>query len=848
AVHLIRGRSLVPVREMKYSVPSTLGQVLLVAALLLNQALLCVDAIVRTLVRLFVTRRRLLEWETAASAERRLGIGLKDFWRNMWPTTLAAVGLGVVVVLVRPEILPAACLFLIPWLLSPLLAYWISQPPTIQAKPLTPAESRELRSIARKTWAFFERFVGAEDHWLPPDNFQEEPQAGVAHRTSPTNMGMYLLSSLAAHDLGYLGLSALTDRLEKTFDTFDRLERFRGHFLNWYDTLTLRPLPPAYVSTVDSGNQMGCLLTLQQGLLEKLRAPVLGPALCTGLADTLGLVHKALRDIHLPRRGEASRLSCELADLVDSLGGQFQLLPSDLPAWAKWLERLEAQAATLLAQSRHLAESTAGAAEEAAFWAERFSEQVQGLRAEIKELVPWAGLLTAPGADDSRRALADLGEKVERWEALAKALAAIPVLKDYEEVKKNLLEELDAVRSAACRRLDVKPPAGGTTNGEQAVTWLAAVRQAVADGAAAEVAKRVRQLGTRAEALASAMDFRFLYNADRNLFAVGYQVPLERLDPACYDLLASEARLASFLAIARGDAPRRHWFHLGRSLTRAGGRLCLLSWGGTMFEYLMPNLLMRLYPGTLLAESSDAAVILQERYGRQRGVPWGVSESAFSSQHVSFDYQYQAFGVPGLGLKRGLGQDLVIAPYATALAVTVRPHDALQNLRRLAAEGAAGRYGFYESVDYTRNRLPEGRRSLVVRCFMAHHQGMSLVALANGLLGDVMPRRFHAAQLVRSTELLLEERLPRTAEPVVPPDMATVGRPTGQEGPSPVSRRITTPFTPGPRTHLLSNGHYSVMVTNAGSGFSRCDDLDVTRWREDFTRDDPGNFCYIRDL
>ena len=344
------------------------------------------------------------------------------------------------------------------------------------------------------------------------------------------------------------------------------------------------------------------------------------------------------------------------------------------------------------------------------------------------------------------------------------------------------------------------------------------------------------------------MDFRFLYKPDRHLFAIGYQVTQERLDAACYDLMASEARLASFLAIARGDAPRRHWFHLGRSATRVAGRPCLVSWGGTMFEYLMPPLLMRSYPGTLLAESCEAAVLRQEQYGRQRHVPWGVSESAFSSQSVSYDYQYQSFGVPGLGLKRGLGQDLVIAPYATALAAPLRPRDVLANFRRLGAEGAYGACGFYEAIDYTRSRLPEGKRSLVVRCFMAHHQGMSLLALANCLLGEPMPRRFHAERMVRATELLLQERIPRAAPTVELPEGESALRPAGQEGPGAVSRRLTTPFTPGPRTHLLSNGRYTVMITNAGGGYGRCADLDVTRWREDFTRDCWGQFCYVRDL
>jgi cyclic beta-1,2-glucan synthetase len=378
--------------------------------------------------------------------------------------------------------------------------------------------------------------------------------------------------------------------------------------------------------------------------------------------------------------------------------------------------------------------------------------------------------------------------------------------------------------------------------------WLRQVRHAVERSSALRLLERCRDLATRAEKLAGAMDFRFLYKPDRHLFAIGYNVAQGHLDSACYDLLASEARLASFLAIARGDVPRRHWFHLGRAVVRAGGQLSLVSWGGTMFEYLMPQLFLRRYDGTLLQESWEASVAEQMAYGREHRVPWGISESAFSSQYVSFDYQYQTFGVPALGLKRGLAQDLVIAPYATAMASIIRPHEALRNFRYLAAEGALGKYGFYEAIDYTRSRLPENHRKLVVRCFMAHHQGMSLTALANCLLDEVMVRRFHAEPMVRATELLLQERVPSVPVPVDTPDETASLRPAGPGGQDLLCRQLTAPNTPGPRTHLLSNGQYLVMLTNAGSGFSRCHDMDVTRWREDYTRDDYGQFCYIRDL
>jgi cyclic beta-1,2-glucan synthetase len=835
--HAVKDQSLGGVRDFVRNGWMTAVQVVLNAVVLLNQAYLSVDASVRTLARLCVTRRRMLEWETAASADRRLRGGLKVYGKTMWPAPTLAIAFAALVLLIRPESLPAAGGFLLAWFLSPLIAWWVSQERLPREKPLSVAERRELRLIARKTWGFFESFVGAEDHWLPPDNFQEEPRHQVAHRTSPTNKGLLLVSTLAAQDFGYLTLCSLLDRLEKTFDTLDRLERHRGHFYNWYDTRTLEPLHPTYISTVDSANLAGCLLTLKQGLLEKTHEPLLGPSVLDGLADTLRVVKEAWHSLGALTGAEAARTRAELGSALKALETALGETPGDLSAWVKWLAEQKARAAALAAGVHRLAEANYPFVGELDLWTKRLNSQFEKRERELAEVVPWMALLVNSDAEKAEKALGQgEGETAQRWRAVREHLAGIFRLTAWEADKSKLLAELEAL-------------AGQAGTDESVAGWLRQVREAVERSSeAGRLLERCRRLAARAETMAAAMDFRFLYKPDRHLFAIGYNVAQGRLDQACYDLLASEARLASFLAIARGEVPRRHWFHLGRAVVRADSQLCLVSWGGTMFEYLMPQLFLRRYTGTLLEESCEAAIAEQMVYARQRRVPWGISESAFSSQYVSFDYQYQTFGVPTLGLKRGLGQDLVIAPYATALATIVRPHEALRNFRRLAAEGAAGKYGFYESIDYTRTRLPENHRALVVRCFMAHHQGMSLVALANCLLGEVMVHRFHAEPMVRATELLLQERVPSVAAPVDTPDEEAAPRPAGQGGEDLLSRQLTTPNTPGPRTHLLSNGQYLVMVTNAGSGFSRCKDLDVTRWREDYTRDDHGQFCYIRDL
>jgi cyclic beta-1,2-glucan synthetase len=828
-LHTVKDRSLAAVREFARNGWMTVAQVSMNGVVLLNQAYLSVDAIVRTLARLWVTRRRLLEWETAASADRRLGADLKAFWKSMWPTTALALACGGLVLAVRSESLAAAGGFLLAWFLSPMIAWWVSQDRERREKPLSAAERCALGVIARKTWGFFESFVGPEDHWLPPDNFQEEPRHQLAHRTSPTNQGLLLVSTLAAHDFGYLTVSSLVERLEKTLDTLDRLERFRGHFYNWYDTRSLEPLQPTYISTVDSGNLAGCLLTLKQGLLEKIRDPILGPSDVSGLNDTFHIIEEAWH--HLDTAPGA-----DMGAAPKALGEALRQAPHDLLSWPKWLLDLKGRTAAVADGVRRLSEIGSPFAPELDLWTRRLASTIEKHSRELAELAPWLELLSDPRSAEVEAVLGQAdAETAARWRSLRDKLTTVFRLSEFDTDRETLRAELQALAE--------RPGMAETVAG-----WLRQVGEAVEHSPASRLLERFRRLAERAEVMAGAMDFRFLYKPDRHLFSIGYNVAQGRLDAACYDLLASEARLASYLAIARGDAPRRHWFHLGRAMVRAGGELCLVSWGGTMFEYLMPQLFLRRYAGTLLEASCQASVAAQIAYGRQRRVPWGISESAFSSQYVSFDYQYQTFGVPALGLKRGLAQDLVVAPYATALALIVRPHETVRNFRRLVAEGATGKYGFYEAIDYTRSRLPENHRALVVRCFMAHHQGMSLVALANCLLEGAMVRRFHAEPMVRATELLLQERVPSASVPVDTPDEEAVPRPSGQAGPDLLSRQLTTPNTPGPRTHLLSNGQYLVMVTNAGSGFSRCGDRDVTRWREDYTRDDWGQFCYLRDL
>jgi cyclic beta-1,2-glucan synthetase len=740
---------------------TSLAQIGLSLTFLAFHAFDSAHAIVVTLARL-VTKRRLLEWETAAAtAARTTGIfghkGLRRFASEMVASIVIAAVIAMSMMAWRPQALVIALPFLVLWALAPLVAYWLSVPVGARERPLGDHERTVMRRTARKTWRFFETFVTEADGWLPPDNFQDSEEATrVARRTSPTNVGMGLLSTLAAHDLGYVTTHQVLARLDATLTTLEGLERYQGHFLNWYSTESRSPLHPRYVSTVDSGNLAGALIALAQGLLELEQRPQTRAARLEGLADAADLLAIASSSAHT------------------------SIAPRET------ITEINRLARGILKAARTAADDSVGA--------DVADEFVAAIRASTGEL---AAVITPINA----RADVDHAHDILYW---------------------------SRVVVDAGSRLDVH-------------------EEAASDA--------VRSLAGRMHALAEAMRFDFLYDRRRRIFAIGYRLADEqgpgRLDASFYDLLASEARLASFVAIAKGDVPQHHWFHLGRLVTNVDGRATLMSWGGTMFEYLMPQLLMRNFPGTLLDQSCRASVRRQIDYGRRRNVPWGISESAYAFTDREGNYQYRAFGVPGLGLKRGLSSDLVIAPYATALASLVTPAAAAENFEQLSELGVEGQYGFFESLDYNpRNRDVDSSthgdgRPAVVRAYFAHHQGMSLVALANVVLKDVFVSRFHADPRIQATELLLQERVPREAILSEPrPVEAATARPSL---PVFASRRFRSPHTDNVHTHFLSNGRLTTVVTNAGGGYSMWRDIAVTRRREDRVSDAGGHYIYLRD-
>ncbi len=759
------------------------------------EAFYSLTAVLRTLWRMLITRRRLLEWNTAADNKRYSRTGPAGYYLTMWISPVMAAAAGACLAAAVPAALIAAWPVLGLWLASPALAWWISRPIRHKRPVLTAEQTGFLLNLSRKTWSFFETHVGPEDNWLPPDNYQEHPVAVVAHRTSPTNMGLALLANLAAYDFGYVAAGELIERTARTLQTMDILERHRGHFYNWYDTRSLKPLPPLYISTVDSGNLAAYLLTLRWGLLEIPDKKIAGPRLFDGIRDTLQILTETAG-------------GARLADIQKDIEAA---CPATLGSIRLSLEHLAA-AALEVADAFLIDDNT-----QASWWARALARQCGAALDELTFLAPWT---RSPVLPDMLCEYPDM-DKIPTLRQLAGLIADRPTATGQQELSDDITgkdERLDAIRR------DFREA------GVRAAGRIAAIERLAL--LAGELAR---------------MEYDFLYDRDRHLLAIGYNVDDRRRDSSYYDLLASEARLCSFVAIAQGQLPQENWFALGRQLTTSGGGPVLLSWSGSMFEYLMPLLIMPAYEHSLLDQTYTAAVERQIEYGKLLGVPWGISESGYYLIDADLNYQYRAFGVPGLGLKRGLADDLVIAPYASALALMVAPGEACANLQRLSAGGFAGRYGLYEAVDYTPARIPHGDSNAVVRSFMAHHEGMSFLALAYILLDRPMQKRFNAEPLFKATALLLQERIPKvTAFYSHTTELPEIQ--TSFSGPDMPVRVLNSPETPVPEVQLLSNGRYSVMITNAGGGYSRWNDIAVNRWREDCTRDNWGSFCYIRDV
>lgn len=795
---------------------------LAMTALLPCQAWINTDAVVRAGYRRIVSRRYLLQWESAQAVHWRSLNNKAELGARTLAISTGTMLLTAVLAYRGFSVWPAAAPYLALWILSPLIVRWLDQTKYRKQRRLTEEERFFLSRTARETWRYFDDFVGPAFHWLPPDNSQESLRVEVARRTSPTNIGLWLLSAMAANDLGYLTPDQLVDRLSASLQTMERLEKCQGHLLNWYDLNTLEPLQPPYISTVDSGNLLASLCTLDQGLQELIAQPIVAPDSLSGIADSLGILGEVCeRDVSIP--GAAKYMIAPLIEECRKDPGGLQ------ECW----DRIHSIAATcarylneLLREIRNYS-SEPESVREIAYWAQKTIGTAESWVSAMDRYFGWVPLMV---------------------EALSTGHPSLPC----SGLMRQLLEQPPLSLEALAARAGPLQLIGEQLEetAEDYAAWARAISGGISDAraAAVETASKIGTILEQSRRLQKDMALRGLFDPERKLFTIGQQLNEGRQNATHYDLLASEARLTSLIAIARGEVSEEHWQTLGRPFGLFSGHKLLYSWSGSMFEYLMPLLFTRSFENSLLHHACREAVSVQIAYGRRRKVPWGISESAFSALDAHQIYQYRAFGVPALGLKRDLDQDLVVAPYATALALMVDPSAAVKNMKRLERAGAHGDKGFYEAIDYSRESH-EGRRGVIVYAYMAHHQGMSLLAMDNLLRNNIMQKRFHSDLRIRAAEPLLYEGVPRSRD-------ISYLTPTEERTPSrlitapaiPIPERFCSEDTPTPEVQLLSNGSYSCMVTNSGGGYSRWRDCDLTRWRADPTRDHWGSYCYLKDM
>jgi len=790
-----------------FGMKSSLFQFLLSVVFLPYQSLRVMNAIVVTLFRVFITRKHMLEWVTSADVERSQSGSLKSYLYNMGSSTIFGLLALAFAYYLKPEGLFVGLILFLVWGSAPFIAWHTSKDDDFEEEKLGKADLIELRKITRRTWRYFEEFANAKNNYLVPDNFQEDPPRGIAYRSSPTNIGLGLLASISGRDMGYTGIKETVDSIARTITTIERMEKWNGHLYNWYDTRTLEPLHPLYVSTVDSGNFVCYLITLAEGLKDYFTKPLIDPVFATGIKDTL-------------RNGldDGKGLPAELA-FLDAMEKDQNI---SLVEWSKVLDELIGGKATAAIKKQ--------------IWKTKTEQMARTFRAELDRFTPWVALMGDVPDVLFHEALA------EDTKQLLSILGYNAALGEMAGINKSILKKIDHITKCTVK---IKG-----ASFEEGFAWLNQIIGAVVESnkACKVFIEQYMQLIERIEKLSSDSSFKPLYNESRKLFSIGYHVEEKKLTNSYYDLLASEARQASYIAIARGEVPPKHWFMLGRLLTVVDRYQGLVSWSGTMFEYLMPLLLMKSYRNTLLDETYSFVVKSQQKYGKVRGMPWGASESSFHSLDINLDYQYKAIGVPWLGLKRGLVEDAVTSPYSTFMALMVNPVEAYQNIKLLKAEGLEGPYGYYEAADYTPERTNFQSQKVIIKSFMAHHEGMSLLALNNYLNHNIMQSRFSADPAVRAARLLLQEKIPvnilftKDNKEKIATSKAKIYRDKGSY------RRFTEPDFELPRTHILSNGNYSVMVTDKGTGYSRSKTADISRWREDPLIDSYGMFFYVKNV
>ena len=827
-------------------------------SLMLHRSGLCLDAIVRSLFRTKISHKLLLEWQTAASTYGGARTQQTAFILRLASTSALSGLIATFLALQGGSALIAAAPYLVSWASVPFVALWLAGGrKTLQQREATHADEAYLRPVARETWRYFDDFVGPQTNWLPPDNYQEALNVEIAQRTSPTNIGLWMLAVVAAHDFGWLTLDEVATRNIETLKTLEELEKYEGHLLNWYHSGTTEALRPRYVSTVDSGNLLGSLWTVARSIKEIYRAPLFEAKALRGLGDVADLLERALGDDKKSFESELAEVRRVLAQSVATSAeiiAAIRGLEKPVSALSRSLSMRPTKRQPSLRSRSNLEAATSDpriSISTPSYWAAQLETQLDGWSQTAERYGRWLETLARP-ADEFLLSLG--GDAAQaRHELLAQSPSLVQLAQGNVTGLESFLDRAD-----------------GPQVPEEVVLWARKVREEWnrARWLAGEMLAQCEAVVDRSRGLADAMRMEFLYDPMRKLFSIGFNVDDRRLDNSHYDLLASECRLASFCSVARGDVPSDHWLALGRRFGQTPAGAALMSWSGTMFEYLMPMLFQRAFDNSLLQHAVQVAVGTQIDYGVARGVPWGISEAAFSALDANNIYQYKAFGCPGLGLKRGLEDDLVVAPYASMMALMVSPNLALSNLKKLESMGLRGDYGFYESVDFTRERLEEdslvaagegemarvggrssasGKRGAIVRCFMVHHQGMALLAMQNVLCGWPVQRRFHSDAFVEAAEPLLFEKIPEGA-PVLESTVTVEARPTRVDFGVGSTERSISPDTPAPRAHLLGSERMNTMITAAGGGYTRWYDTELTRWRSDTTRDNWGQFVYVKDL
>ena len=769
------------IRDIK----SAVKQFFLIFCFIPYQAYISINAIIRTLYRLVFSKKNLLEWKTSAEAEAKCGRKIKDYIYKMWVSSAAAVLIMYFAFKRSIDIgfvmLPSSII----WFVSPLIAYYISKEAKVLKEELSEHDIQYLRKVSRKTWAYFEDFLNKENNYLAPDNFQEYANVGLAPRTSPTNMAMGITCTISAYDFGYVGIIHVQERLSHIIESMLTLKRYEGHFYNWYNTIDKTPLHPMYISTVDSGNLVGYLWTTVSALKEFENNPLINCNLSKGLMDTLILASSEIED------------GSDTQKKYDEMTKQLCATDFDLIKFKDIL--LEILQLNL---------------EEKSFWNKKLYDNAAAYYSELLQLLPCLEVVDDLD-NDLVKALFNIASKTS--------------IKDVSLEITDLLREVKKANINVCEE------------NEKFEVYLLKTKQVSED-----IVNKIRCLELKIMRMVEETNFSILYDNNKELFSIGYDIEKGSIGNCYYDLLASEARQASFIAIAKGDVNQGHWFKLGRSITTIYGNKGLVSWSGTMFEYLMPLLIMGNFPDTLLDETYKSIIIGQKKYCNKRHLQcWGISESAFSAVDATSTYQYKAFGVPGIGLKRGLKNDLVLSPYSTILSMQLDLKGSLENLKRLSNEGMLAKYGFYEAIDYTSQRIKKGK-AVIIKCFMVHHQGMSLMSLNNVLNKNIFQKRFHEIPQVKATELLLQEKIPKTV--VYEGDSFKESIDIKKEKQNVIVRRFATPNTEIPEGDFLSNGSYSMMITNSGSGYSKVNDRMIYRWKEDATVDDSGMFFYIKNI